>query len=29
MKFADIEEAKIFFDTHKEMINAHPFAKWV
>lgn len=29
MNFADLEEAKTFFDTHKEMINAHPFAKWV
>ncbi len=29
MNFASFEEAKIFFDSNKKMINATPFVKWV
>lgn len=29
LKFSDFEEAKTFFDTHKDMIQAKPFVKWV
>lgn len=29
MNFANIKEAKDFFDTNKEIINAKPFVKWV
>jgi len=29
MRFADKNEAKAFFDAHKNMINAKPFVKWV
>ena len=28
-KFASNEEAKVFFDKNKEIINAKPFVKWV
>jgi len=27
--FATFDEAKIFFETNKEMIKAKPFVKWV
>ena len=29
MNFANFEEAKSFFETNKNMINAKPFIKWV
>jgi hypothetical protein len=29
MNFSNNEEAKVFFQENKEMINAKPFVKWV
>lgn len=29
MKFATLDEAKVFFELNKNMINARPFVKWV
>jgi hypothetical protein len=29
MNFVSIDEAKVFFDENKNIINAKPFVKWV